>query len=112
MCRNSLLVWFKNQNKSEKLTLLFEALLEPFDKTFKTKLEQNKIVIDDDSSTVIINSLSRLKIIDPACGSGAFPIGMLQVLLRVHSRLPDDTPSYKLKIQYLQNTLLELILTQ
>ena len=30
---------------------------------------------------------------------------MLQVLLRVHSRLPDDTPSYKLKIQYLQNTL-------
>lgn len=34
-----------------------------------------------DESTEIINALSSIKILDPACGSGAFPIGILQKIV-------------------------------
>ncbi|MBA2350514.1 MAG: BREX-1 system adenine-specific DNA-methyltransferase PglX [Pseudomonadota bacterium] len=31
----------------------------------------------------LIAAIEQLKILDPACGSGAFPMGMLQKLVRV-----------------------------
>jgi hypothetical protein len=38
----------------------------------------NKIKFTDDEKKLIVSSLFDLKILDPACGSGAFPIGILQ----------------------------------
>ena len=52
--------------------------------------------------------MKNLKILDPACGSGAFPIGMLQVILRVYSRLNEDQSEqslYDIKIHFLKNVL-------
>jgi type II restriction/modification system DNA methylase subunit YeeA len=34
--------------------------------------------ISDSEQSEVIESLSTIKILDPACGSGAFPIGALQ----------------------------------
>jgi adenine-specific DNA-methyltransferase len=40
----------------------------------------------------LISAIESLKILDPACGSGAFPMGMLQKLVYVLSKLdPDNT---------------------
>jgi len=46
-----------------------------------------------------------MKIIDPACGSGAFPIGMLQLLLSIYERLEPRFDVYKSKIFILKNNI-------
>lgn len=35
----------------------------------------------------LIDAIDRLKVLDPACGSGAFPMGMLQKLVRILQKL-------------------------
>lgn len=53
----------------------------------------------------IITALDDLKILDPACGSGAFPIGMLQLLVRVYERLEPRYDSYKAKLQIIEKNI-------
>lgn len=38
----------------------------------------------------LVNALDEVKIVDPACGSGAFPIGMLQKIVWILSRADKD----------------------
>lgn len=35
----------------------------------------------------LIQALNKLKVLDPACGSGAFPMGLLQLIVRTYERL-------------------------
>ena len=55
----------------------------------------------------LMMALDDCRIIDPACGSGAFPMGMLQLLLRVYDRLDPalGKNSYKMKLQIISNNL-------
>jgi len=43
--------------------------------------------ISDKDSVKIINALDEIKILDPACGSGAFPIGILQKMLLILQKI-------------------------
>ena len=38
----------------------------------------------------IINALYKITVLDPACGSGAFPIGMLQKIVYMLQELDPD----------------------
>ena len=55
----------------------------------------------------IESALLGMKILDPACGSGAFPMGVMQVMLNILSKIKDNyinrQHEYKLKI--IQNCL-------
>ncbi len=53
----------------------------------------------------IISALDDLKVLDPACGSGAFPIGMLQLLVRVYERLEPRFDGYKAKLQIIEKNI-------
>lgn len=53
----------------------------------------------------IISSLDDLKVIDPACGSGAFPIGMLQLLVKVYSRIEPRFDSQKAKLAIIDRNI-------
>ena len=53
----------------------------------------------------IIASIEELRILDPACGSGAFPIGMLQLLLRVYDRLSPGHDRYQAKLKIIETML-------
>lgn len=53
----------------------------------------------------IIKALEKMKTLDPACGSGAFPIGMLQALLRIYSRLNRTINEYEIKLKILENNI-------
>lgn len=53
----------------------------------------------------VLGELDSLKAIDPACGSGAFPMGLLQLLLRCYARLDNRFDSYKTKLQIIQNNI-------
>ncbi len=89
-----------------------QSLIEYF-KT-KTDIEEKKLqalvsydLVDDasyplaqDQKIEIINAVESLKILDPACGSGAYPIGALQKIVYILQQLdPDCTLWLEKKLQ-------------
>lgn len=49
----------------------------------------------DEEISVIINALDQCKILDPACGSGAFPMGILQKMVHILKKLDPDNEKWK-----------------
>lgn len=63
-----------------------QALLDPAaPATDFTETERN----------ALIDAIGDLKVLDPACGSGAFPMGMLQALMEALRRLDPDNKKWK-----------------
>ncbi len=63
---------------------------------------------DEHLCKVIDEALVSAKILDPACGSGAFPMGILLrmvELLRILRNLPEDDSVYDLKLELIQNCI-------
>lgn len=95
MCRESLRLYLAEKlgedNRKEKiLNLLLDKKEHEFDyKNDRAELNPYK--------TRLIEALDNLKIIDPACGSGAFPMGILQILVSTYARLDGRLDSYKTK---------------
>ncbi|MDY0082729.1 MAG: Eco57I restriction-modification methylase domain-containing protein [Ignavibacteriaceae bacterium] len=62
-------------------------------------------------SKEILENLNKVKVLDPACGSGAFPIGMLQKLIALKLQLSPFTIGgntkgvYDLKLQTILNSI-------
>ncbi|MDY0092359.1 MAG: hypothetical protein RBT80_06640, partial [Candidatus Vecturithrix sp.] len=55
--------------------------------------EENRF--DDAQTAVLINAIDRCHILDPACGSGAFPMGILHKLVHVLHKLDPDNQLWK-----------------
>ena len=49
--------------------------------------------------------LKRVKILDPACGSGAFPMGLLNRIVEILERISPDENVYDLKLLVIENCL-------
>jgi len=52
-------------------------------------------VFNDAEANTLVAAIEELKILDPACGSGAFPMGMLQALMAVLERLDPDNSKWR-----------------
>lgn len=50
-----------------------------------------------DEKNLLLRKLEQIKILDPACGSGAFPMGMLHKLVELHEVLGTVKSRYELK---------------
>jgi len=58
--------------------------------------DAGSVMLTDAEREAIIAALARLKILDPACGSGAFPMGVLQKAFYILQRVdPDGTMWYE-----------------
>jgi len=103
MCRESLRAYVSERlgddaRKGEVLQLLFDKREHELDpKSVLGKLGSYK--------NRIIEALDEIKIIDPACGSGAFPIGMLQIMLSIYERLDARLDHYKTKLTIIKNNI-------
>ena len=53
----------------------------------------------------VISLLDSFTVLDPACGSGAFPMGMLQLLLRCYERLDSRFDVYKTKLKIIEKNI-------
>lgn len=53
----------------------------------------------------LITALDELRVLDPACGSGAFPIGMMQLLVKVYGRLEARFDQHKAKLSIIEKNL-------
>lgn len=54
-----------------------------------------EVSLTEDLRKQIIQSLYNCKVLDPACGSGAFPMGMLQQMVHILSRIDPDNKIWK-----------------
>jgi hypothetical protein len=52
--------------------------------------QSEEIDLTNDDKLQIVDAIDELKVIDPACGSGAFPMGLLQKLLLVLKKVDPD----------------------
>lgn len=59
-----------------------------------TKHDDLENPLSQSEKTKIIKAISDLRVLDPACGSGAFPMGMLQKLLWVVTQVDPDGDGY------------------
>ena len=51
--------------------------------------------LTDDQKRQIMQSLYECKVLDPACGSGAFPMGMLQQMVHILNRIDPNNEQWK-----------------
>ncbi len=58
-----------------------------------------------DEKNLLLNFLEQIKILDPACGSGAFPMGILHKLVELHEALGTVKSSYELKKDILNQNI-------
>ncbi len=72
----------------------------------QTDIDKNRIVslftdkaedFTDSEKTQLLNALFSLKTLDPACGSGAFPVGVMQKMLGVLRHLDESGEKWRAK---------------
>lgn len=62
----------------------------------KTKEEEYRAITD---------KLKKVKVLDPACGSGAFPMGLLNRMIDILERISPDERIYDLKLSIIENCI-------
>ena len=91
MCKESLKEYLLNGLKDKSLENGISKLIDLNDARFielkSTGLANLWGVRSKDIVPKIIEFLNDIKVFDPACGSGAFPIGMLHIISRTYERL-------------------------
>lgn len=85
MVDESLIAYLKNE-VGEKLEPEYRKLMIYSD---------DEIYLSQSQKEEIIKALFRCKIIDPACGSGAFPVGILQQMVHVLRNIDQDNRNWE-----------------
>lgn len=67
--------------------------------------DDNVLNLSNNRTSDILRALKELKILDPACGSGAFPMGILNEILHLQEKCGDDRSHYERKLEILQNCI-------
>jgi len=99
MCRISIVKWLEKSssiNKKKIYHLLFDQ---------KNHDLQNSTLTDNEK-VVITKLLQKVTVCDPAAGSGAFPVGMMQVLFETLTLLsPNSQTEYERKKEIISRSL-------
>ena len=105
MCRESLREYLRSQlpdstDRDQRITELLDIKTHEFrdqQRNYRANLTPYKYDL--------LKALDQLRVLDPACGSGAFPMGMQQLLLSVYERLDNTFDPYKKKLEILKNNI-------
>jgi len=81
-------------NESLKQYMLTKTDIEEEKISSLLAYEEEKVELSDDEQDVIIDALDSIKIIDPACGSGAFPMGILQKMLLILQKIDPESKEW------------------
>ena len=91
MCRESLIAYLTEKHKEEEVNI-------------RDLVEKHNTKWEEDTCKKVLNSLKEVKICDPAIGSGAFPMGMLNELYKCRIVLGEEK-SVNIKKEILQNNI-------
>lgn len=95
MVNESLIAYLKTKVQSVEEDT-WRALISYEDKHFE---------LTEDQRTATLNALYECKILDPACGSGAFPMGMLQQMVHITRKLDSEFDPYQTKLRIINNCI-------
>ena len=91
MCKEALKACFREVLANEKYNNGIDSLIDDNDATFMEKKSTGSVdlwgVSTEEVRKRLADSISSIKILDPACGSGAFPMGLMQLIVKVVERL-------------------------
>ena len=94
MVDESLIAYLK-----QKLVVTNESINEDID--IEEKLHQlvsysgNGNPFNESETTTLVESIGTIKVLDPACGSGAFPMGVLQQLVHILGKLDPENQLWR-----------------
>lgn len=105
MCRESLKQYLKgkipnDEHRDQRLSQLIDGTEHVFTDQARNWRRDWKPY-----KTAIIEALDEFTVLDPACGSGAFPMGMMQLLVQVYDRLETRFDSYKTKLGIIKRNI-------
>jgi hypothetical protein len=103
MCKESLRQYLQT-NSPEYSHNIINRLL---DDSIGYLTDQKKNWLDDvkPHKEHLIGLLDKITVFDPACGSGAFPMGMMQLILQIYERLGDKLNITDRKIKIIENSI-------
>ena len=103
MCRESMRAYLEGKLPDDnKRSHILELLLDKKEHEFDNRNYREDLT---PYKKYLIDALDDAKILDPACGSGAFPMGMLQLMLSIYERLETRFDVYKTKLAIIKNNL-------
>src|SRR5699024_9591175 len=111
MCKESLRQYLYNQVDNVSFNDGIDKLLDMSDAKFMEMKSSSTVdlwgVNTKNVLSKIDSALNDVKIIDPAVGSGAFPIGMMQLMLKLYERIKPMKVfnSYKMKLAIVKNNI-------
>ena len=92
MCRESLIAYLCEKHKDDE-------------ENIRNLVEHHIANWDEDKRNKILDSLKDVKICDPAIGSGAFPMGLLNELYQCRLALLGEEKSVNIKKEIIQNNI-------
>ena len=106
MCREAIRRYLKREFQGEaRATVAADSLIDTEDREWAISPSNSLRDKVGDYRTSFIQALVNIRAIDPASGSGAFPMGMLAELLRLLERLEPSSKRRQLKLQILENCI-------
>jgi type I restriction-modification system DNA methylase subunit len=105
MCKESLKAYLRSRiNKDENLERRLMQLIDATEREFHDQAQNWRRDLKPYKEEILV-ALDELRVIDPACGSGAFPIGMMQLLVKVHERLDASFNHHKGKLSIIEKNI-------
>jgi type I restriction-modification system DNA methylase subunit len=106
MCKEAIRSYLEGLKVDDsRLNTAVSKLLDTSDQDWAIAGTNSLRDIPAEFKALFLSALNELKSVDPACGSGAFPLGMLQLLSKLQLRLDPRLDHYKLKLSILQNNI-------
>lgn len=107
MCRESVREYLYTATKAgDKAKTSIDKLLDTSDSDWaKSGTNSKRDAVEPVLREKIVKALDEMKVLDPACGSGAFPIGMLHLLVQIYERLDARFDPYKTKLGIMERNI-------
>ena len=94
---------------NDSFNVFIDDLIDLPDSKWSAKISTSKTKVFGENTPVFIKQLRQalddFKVLDPAVGSGAFPMGMLHLLLKTYERIEKKFDPYKLKLSIIEKNI-------
>lgn len=109
MCKETLRKYLYQQVDNDQFNQGIDNLLDWSESEYLTRKSTSQPDLWGVNSKKVISlikaALDDFKVLDPACGSGAYPMGMLHLLLKTYERIETRFDPYKLKLSIIENNI-------
>lgn len=111
MCKESIRQYLYREIDNSKYEKGIDDLIDMTDAKFVERKSSSTLDLWGTNTNTVISKIKRaldnVKIIDPAVGSGAFPMGMLQIITKLYERiLPvSQYDGYAIKLNIIENNI-------